>query len=369
MSKIKSNNSILISLFLLGVIYYFLIYIIKFGTNEPTHIAVTYALTNLQINDVIKYRNTNHSACDILYYSQILIGAHHKTGTQLITYQLTTKSLVRYFSSKCWLNKYIKHQKKRIKMFLHLDEQEIQSFIDKTLNKIQKLKLMETTQIHIVFLHIIRNPIDTILSAYNYHKQGREPKWTKYKTVQSFPPNITARYYCQAMNISLNISIFTLINKFLTEAQGIYFEYGIYIGRKFDEIYKSYRKLNNLKQYHNISYDYNLIHIKQFRLEDFKLNFNKTCNEYLDTFGVLEDNDRQYLMNTFQQFSMNNPHRRGKIHGTYGTYNKTKQVEYLLKSQLLNVSEMYFDPPKQRCLILKKQTQMLGYQWDYHHIC
>eukprot|EP01084_Bolivina_argentea_P221205 374709_1 len=328
--------------------------------------AVKYIKKNLYndtIYDRMKYINTNHSLCDTLHYSQILISAHHKTGSQLIGWQFSTKTLGRYLHSKCPMKPSfnIKPRGPYYDYVGHLHETDIDLFIAKILNRTHKIPSNYILP-HIVFIHVIRNPIDTILSAYNYHKQGKE-LWTHHTPLWYYSET------CEAMNISTNISLFTLYNEILTTELGIYVEYYAYIEFLWNEIYPSYRRLNYLQKYYDFNYDYNLFHVKQFRLEDFKINFNKTCNEYMDVMGVLQNEDRQYLMKGFQAFSMNNPKRRAKKHLTIGTYNKTKQLQILLELNVSNVMSYHFQTSQQRCLILKEKTEILGYKWNFKHVC
>ena len=253
---------------------------------------------------------------------------------------------------------------------------------------------------HLVILNIIRNPIDTILSSYNYHKKAAElwtmvpikelpkllatfgEKWENICTYDVFT-NLSDIMGIDYMNT--NVSIEILYNEILSEHQGIYFEFMRYSMCCWYEIYDSYQhmtKIINMDK--NVSwigdkYDWDWIHAKQFRLENFIIDFNRTCNEFLDVFGIIESEHRNNLLDKFQawRYDEKDKNKMKKFskakHVTMGSYDKQQQIEYLLQMDLnldnVNMKQMQLISASERCNLLRQRTELLHYQWQYDELC
>merc|ERR1712129_99665 len=110
------------------------------------------------------------------------------------------------------------------------------------------------------------------------------------------------------------------------------------------------------------------------RLENFIIDFNRSCNEYLDVMGIVEEKDRAHFMNGFQRWSFDTSNER-KLkrakHVTTGHYDKQKAIQQLLfeNISLNGTGKGILDSGLQRCQLLKNSTTMLDYTWLYENIC
>eukprot|EP01083_Nonionella_stella_P095091 266890_1 len=318
-----------------------------------------------------KYTVTNFHLCDIAYKSNIVLGAHHKTSTILLLYLLTRKGIVPIIRDKCdykWdQNRFITHY--------HLSG----TFINEFLTLPPRLHNRNTN--HYVVINIVRDPVDTVLSAYNYHAKGAEI-WTRTPVVNI---SLLPAKYNNAESLRCSSEVFmhlvneyqianghtysveTLYKKRLNLVQGIEFEYQRYVKCCFDEIYSSYDTIKGMMynarngiEINGLKWNDTLLHLWNFKTEDFAYNYNKSCEILLNKIGVLDDEDRREFMNRFQKFDINSVENikaaAKKKHVTKGKFNKTEQIEILLGD--IN-----------RCVVLKKQTKLLDYQWTYDHFC
>ena len=247
----------------------------------------------------------------------------------------------------------------------------------------------ETQDYHFVILNIIRNPIDTILSAYNYHKNGRE-QWNRIAI--SNISTIQAKYdNAVSLNCSMNI-LMRLMRERLKDEDwqrfgdgvdiknvtlqtlytfsdlnvGIAFEYERYLYCCFDEIHDSYHEIDRLMMdkalMDETGYNESLMHLYNFRTEDFVEDYNGTVGILLDKIGVIWKEERIDFIDKFQEYDINNPksytkrEKKNRIHITDGKFNKTGQREILLRDN-------------ERCVVLKKQTELLNYSWAFKQFC
>eukprot|EP01083_Nonionella_stella_P271048 918147_1 len=137
--------------------------------------------SDIMVDDVIRYKITNFTLCDIRYSSRIYLGSHHKTGTMLLNYQLSRRTIAPYIKEQC------PSTDNRTKSTIfesnyHLDADAIDYWLQDTVHKIHR-RMKRTNapnqpSSHVVILNIIRHPLDTIISAYNYHVTGPE-RWTR----------------------------------------------------------------------------------------------------------------------------------------------------------------------------------------------
>lgn len=255
------------------------------------------------MTDPQKYIITNFSLCDVLS-SHILLGAHHKTGSMLLLYQLSQRVIGPYLKSECPSKK---HQ--IFKSHYHLDADAIDKW----------LKSKNTENGHFVILNIIRAPLDTVLSAYNYHRRGPE-LWTRVSLHTI--PSLKCKYHEQrenlcssklfiqrtaSMGISSNILIQKLYTEILTVSQGIEFEFERFHQCCFDEIYSSFARIEELKRNGISGYGSNRFHWNHFenlKLEDFAIDFESACNHLMDTLGILDKNDREVSLGEMKRFDV-----------------------------------------------------------------
>ena len=340
--------------------------------DEPT---IAYVYKELD-NDTMRYRATNFTLCDIYHKSNIFLGSHHKTGSVLLNYQLSRKTISPFLKDNC-KKKGIKKRKKKMKKHsifqesYHIDADRI----DKWLEKHNKRKTeINRNMHHMVILNIIRNPVDTIISAYNYHYKGSEG-WTRKELHEiSVPPfkfdeekenKCTSDLFIsltKSMGLSSNVSIQELYKNILTTETGLHFEYLRYIHCCFDEIYSSYIRINDLlDQNHSIFeyYDANLMHFQNFRMEDFKTQFDESCNRLMDKLGILEKKDRQKLRKKFRKYDLNSQSAEviaKNKHVTTGKYDKKAQLKLLFNNDA-------------KCNLLKHKTALLKYPWNFDQFC
>eukprot|EP01083_Nonionella_stella_P107800 312692_1 len=340
--------------------------------------------------DVIKYRKTNHTLCDAFYVSKYLIGAHHKTGSVLMNWHLSQQGVKYYLDHYCsWDNdstyrgKAHSHQTKIYNY--HLSELYIRywtSGFAKSNRRFEK-------PVHAVVINMIRNPVDTILSSYNYHTRGPE-EWTRVPlyNIGKFKTSFNERQeimcskklfmnLTQQMDLDSNVTIQDLYTDILSEHQGIYYEFMRYSECCWWEIYSSYETMNKIMDGDMDileGKDTDLIHAKQFRLENFFVDFNRSCNEYLDVMGILDDVDRNTLMNKFQRWKYDTKDKE-KVEGymrhkhvTVGQFDKKSQIELLLQIDV-NTSTYWLESARDRCILLKEKTILLGYQWQFDGLC
>ena len=329
----------------------------------------------------------------------------------LLDWQLTQKGVKYYVNAHCSLKhhpelvpayKGISTHINSFKSHYHFNATIIKYFLDRSfqyINGLRRIHLYQGVPMHIVILNIIRNPVDTILSSYNYHKKAPEiwiqvpledlptlhteygEKWENICTYKIFANLTTLMGIDYVTN---NVSVEILYNEILSEQQGIYFEFMRYSMCCWYEIWSSYEMMDDIINMNdNVAwigedYDWDVMHAKQFRLENFIIDFNKTCNEYLDVFGILEMEHRNNLMNRFQawQYDGNDKKKMKKFakakHVTMGSYDKQKQIEYLLQIDLELKSEiagMKLTSANARCNLLKQRTELLRYQWQYDNLC
>ena len=243
--------------------------------------------------------------------------------------------------------------------------------IDKWLKRFKALKKYAGKEKHhLVIINIIRNPVDTIISAYNYHYQGLEG-WTqvslqqiahrKFNFQEKKENTCTSQLFTNltaSMGLSSNVSIQRLYKDILTTKMGINFEYLRYTHCCFDEIYSSYNRINDLLNFNHSIFDYwdtNNMHFHTFRVEQFAHEFDETCQSLMDKLGILGTKDRHNLLKKLHKYdlhSMSSKRIRRSKHITKGKYDKKAQLKLLLTDV-------------NQCDDLKHKTELLGYQWQF----
>ena len=302
---------------------------------------------SLTETDVIKYEKTSFSfICDYDRRSTGLFsGAHHKTGSSLLNI-LIINTILKYWRSHCAVDK---ERSDRLDVAWnighgHTHKDRLRRFVDSWNGKGR----------HFIILHLIRDPVDTILSGYNYHKITWE-NWTKTR-IRAMRRRVDL---CEAMDdvmerMDSSYLDDTLQNIYNTNdvAVGLDIEYHRYILCAFPHIEDSYRFVKGIyDEIGNTEYT----HFWNLRLEHFQHDFNRTIQVILNALGVRGSDHMINLMGGMQQFDVYGGHRAKRV-VTTGSYNKTHQINVLLSNRA-------------RCLELKRRTLALDYKWKHWMFC
>eukprot|EP01084_Bolivina_argentea_P007210 13560_1 len=357
--KRKVIISRIIIIFAVAIIAFMMYLELRLSNKTNIKILPSNAILPNKRNHII---HTHQPLCDI-YWNTTFFGSHHKSGTVLLNFFLR-RQIEKYISSKCILNTNVNI------LYSHwLSLKTINDFIHNSLNNITKQ--------HIKIINIIRNPLDSVLSGYNYHLWSKE-KWL-HKTITNMYDSSVAvlsyqerkhipyktlalKNFCHSTlflellnsnNIPNNISINQLYNT-MNISVGVSFEYMRYKKCEFDfEIYPSYRRIMEL-EYINDEY----IHVANFRLENFATNYNESVLGLLDVIGIWKETHRQNLLRIFAKGDINSINSKNSTpgHSTRGTFDKSEQTDALLQDM-------------NRCLQLKNMTLLLDYKWKYRKYC
>ncbi len=289
--------------------------------------------------------------CD-LNFSNVLLGAHHKTGTMLLTRHFQ-KAIQDFQKEKCNISNL------EIPKEYCLNKESILSFI----NNKNGAKI----------INIVRNPVDTVLSGYNYHLKSRE-KWLfndineqkKYyqKVLLRQKKKNNIRYnaiklHCQyniIQKLSKNLSvsennIHSLYNN-LTLDKGLYFEYSRFINCEFNlDILESYQTIKYLKNKFKKYYHYKFINM---RLESFSNDYNDSVIKFLDFIDIYDKNQRDLFKILINYNIKTNFKKRSHI--TQNTYNRENQIKILLNDSSI-------------CKNFKNMSLLLNYDWEYINYC
>ena len=171
-----------------------------------TYYGNTSVLYNYE-NDLLPSRNNDLNIPDTdddISITVMIVASHHKTGARLshllvsefakwntyIKSNFNTSSYYIYskFRKSCCVNNLLPTlTKKQIDDRLHSHyynqpfEGECIDFIHSFTSKQYKKNIKLCN--NYIFFHLIRNPIDIILSGYNYHKQNNGEKWTHFELI------------------------------------------------------------------------------------------------------------------------------------------------------------------------------------------
>lgn len=303
--------------------------------------------------DQLKYIDSNYSLiCDYNpINTSIKSGSHHKTGTHILNRKILP-NIMKYWVDKC--------------TSMVINESHLETKVRKITGKMDTSHMMSrnifktlkshSNHQHLMILHIIRNPIDTILSGYNYHKRGDIGEHWLFMT----PSQLKRRTnFCWEMNDILYNLDQTLLNEKILNIYntmnlsiGIEIEYYRYIKCVFDEIYQSYYLIEqSISKYE----DNNYIHLKNIKMEDLMSNFNQTGLSILDNLGIIHEIDRNNIINLLQQFDIKQTNTN-ITHITQGSYDKVEQINVLLS----NID---------RCQLLRNMTIKFNYHWIYNQYC
>eukprot|EP01084_Bolivina_argentea_P225840 381574_1 len=290
--------------------------------------------------------------CNATIFS-IYWGAHHKTG-HVLTRQIS-KKISFYWKQKCHPN----HSIKTISNFTgtitpdQMFRGSLTPFYNEYPNRYKLLQWInrKTTNRFYAIFDIIRDPVDTVLSGYNYHKTTNTigDKWVK-KPITNISTLTLWGLDATYLNLSLQ-----QIYKTYNLSIGIAAEYQQY-KNVFSDINESYNIIDKVfkQQYKNNQ----LTHFKVFRLETFQYDWDKNINELFDIIGIVNMKHREHLRNEINL--LNIYHNKTKAmqnkHVTKGKYDKQKQLDILLLNN-------------ERCRILRQLTRDLDYKWKYSMHC
>eukprot|EP01083_Nonionella_stella_P096065 269891_1 len=279
----------------------------------------------------------NQTMSSICRNQSIVFLGNHKTGSQLFCKALhrIAKS---FFKERCLPGKNINI----IHMRNHVSGEWIRDYM---------FQWMELNQTHPrIVLNIIRSPVDTVLSGYNYHKTtnevaiGQTPlNLKKYK--RNFYFFICEPILEMVHNAYGNSTLKDIYNNH-NVSFGIDLEYHRYNHCEYVRIHGSYRMMQYTLKEH--------MHLHTFRLEDLRRDFKQSMQRLLNSMLIFDAHDREMLMSRFLRAG--NEQKKNKRHVTQGTYNRTQQIDILLRNL-------------ERCNMLKQQTVSLDYQWRFQEYC
>ena len=331
-----------------------------------------------------RYYNSNTVILSNLYgdicndsnHPHVIMSVHHKTGTHILREFLST--FKEYYYRKC--NKIIENGEGK---WLDINANafgkwlEIQVY-DRWINKT------------LILIHCIRNPVDTIISAYNYHKLISVEAQTSKHLYNNYQSLLNAkndrknpiggyREYCYNYMLFQNDSILKipdtlyknytikqLLNDKFNLSMGLLYEYEKYLCYDWKDINTTHQfmlYLNKIEGYNNISNRF-IIPI-ELSLEEFILDFNGSCHRLLNAMGIYNVSERKWLMNSLVQYDLNRLNNSKeeshssliRNHVTQGKYDKNKQLSLLLGDD------------QSRCINLKNMTHLLNMTWAYTDYC
>eukprot|EP01084_Bolivina_argentea_P103377 185175_1 len=331
----------------------------------------THNYTNIELSSDLQF-------CE--YWNDMIFTSHHKTGTILL---MNLARKIRKF----WCI-YCKPPNKECKpMRLKKGFDNIHWFHNPNVWKEQLLNHISTHLKSTIIVNIIRNPVDTLISAYNFHlKENGGSEWTnklnninylsntlKSHYVTKYCKNCESEFHlsydkmiyimtneCNKLNISNNTCTFQILLKNMDLNNALQLEYYKYLfwsgyGR-FNDIFFSYQYIKTNQQ--NLSKFG--IYMQNVRMEDFMQNFNKSCLKLLEFLKIKNEKQQIELLEMAQSENLKDMkkhmHSSTLKHVTSGTYNKSKQIHVLLSSY-------------KRCINLKNFTLLLDYMWIYSDYC
>ena len=137
---------------------------------------------------------------------------------------------------------------------------------------------------------------------------------------------------------------------------GIIWEYERFVCLEGPEMLNGYLFVKHL-----IGLNDNNIFAENFSLEQFEIDFNRTCNKLLNILGIDREEEKRMLMDKLIKTDQNSikfdsSKEFAQNHVTKRLYNKTAEVDILLDDN-------------HRCLYLKNMTNMLRMNWTFDKYC
>ena len=291
--------------------------------------------------------------CD-MNLQNIFIGANHKTGTDMFCTDIGMQ-IQRFWKRRCLSlapsavqsNGYLRHVSIGPKFLYHRDDHI-------NAKKIKRFVEARDSGAHLVIMQIMREPVDTVLSGYNYHQKPVE-RWLQNPLSAHTRCGAGWHRFLDKMKISKQMSLLELYHESNTTF-GLWVELERYSNCGFKNIVGAFEYMHAaLDKAENID-------AHSFRFEDFKANWTGTVDVLLDLIGIFGE-DRQSLaalldkVNIWDaEWARHKSTKHMRKHITAGTFDKAAQTEVLLGNE-------------HRCQMLKKQTLSLDYNWKYALYC
>lgn len=327
---------------------------IKFIVMSPTNTTLTTKINKnidfLDINHPIHNLRTAYIEDNYTFFcdfhpkkTKLFLSTNHKTGTRLLS-NVIFKEIFSHYSQKC-NNKTWKGW--GFDKSIHVNSTEIKKWIQEL-----EINNFKNSNKYWIILNMIRDPIDTVLSGYNYHKITSEP-WVRPKisNLRQFDDlcikmiNFIRKYYPFYMDKSIK-------NIYLTEPliKGIETEFYRYQICVFNRINTSYHIINDelIPKYINDK-------TKGFANLKMEYDYNNMLQSIFDILGIFDIMDRKQILNKLKNVQSKVGHTKNN-HVTSGTYNKTKQIHALLNDN-------------DKCIVMKQDTLYLNYDWKYNQYC
>ena len=364
---------------------------------------VTFLITNKTIpsqadqeDKQLNFTNDTTDVDSVCHFqaSTILLGTHHKTGTVLLHYSLR-RTILTYIRSIC--THYEQNYDLRFKLDEHLTSKSIKDFVTRHQTSCMKNQHLQKTcnmknNVHqncakpyiVRIINMIRNPVDTIFSAYFYHKKAIE-SWVLLPISKGYDNNLNVNDKKEQCSLQVFLDYQTNythevsskdskyhshITNHSSIAQiyatnsiqfGLFMEYQRYQKCQFDEMYYSFQTIKEMNDINSKDDGYQCVNVvsENIMLEDFFDDFNSTCQHLLTSLNINNKHDRVSLLNKFQQFTIQHQTQSMMSRNSYNTFDKNKYAEILLTSKI----------DDKICQTLKNQTLLLGYKWIYTKFC
>ena len=331
---------------------------------QPQDSADADDLVMANVSDINPY-----DICDENDKPRINIIVHHKTGTHLFREFMQT--LKGYYRQQCNLTLNFGGGQ-----WIQLSPNGMGPFIN--------VKRHFNQYNTYIIIHSVRDPLDTILSAYNYHKlispeaEQRNHAFDNFEQLKEYRRThggiYTEQRYCynymffeESSPLKLNESLYhkysvqsVLKNEF-NLSMGLLYEYTRFFCYDAKDIVNTYKSLKELEREIQDG-QYQGVTVFQVSMEQFHNNFNETALQTLDAMKILKRSDRKMLMNEFVKYNIHDNHTMDKRnslirqHITHGHFDRDKQIKILLGD-------------KDRCINIKNMTYAINMEWKFNAYC
>ena len=376
--------------------------------------SVSIMINNTIINDFETNPYCKYLRPNVTFY----IGFQHKTG------HIIGQHLMRYLDKYCGHNsnhsstKYKKRSRKN------------KYFYAKQINNEPTLiyKLLNTNKINkndVFIYHFTRDPLNTILSGYNYWKNGKEG-WVKKTNIKKlkhdtvfikfnynlnksynvykkngkvsisnkypykcyldeyilnsnfpfdfdmkllkYPPfNINDNKYNIKWMINNNYSIskwYTKLDKdsnYFNKSMGIFQEFKRYFNCEYNDKYSMYQLI---KKYHGENNKYHI-----YWNDDIKYNFDQNMNRFLDSINFIETERNNKILEIYNVSNFNITNERNKFFKLISELKGNKKHSAGNFESRDEQSHLLLSLNNYTCLNLKKMTTMISAPWNHSNYC
>jgi len=274
---------------------------------------------------------------------RLSIGTHHKTGGYTFRFLDDFKKVCKDTKMKWrWRNNM---------NGISLYQNEISEWTVKRL--LPRINLEDP----FTFLHVVRHPLETVISAYHYHKQGIED-WTK----DPFPTSFNFQWcfedvmasctlpYCASLQ-SQKRSLMQIFSDFSLQ-HGLHFSYMLFKFCRFPK-WKAVDLLLHNISISNPTISYHLVHFELWHHAESTEDFQQGLEKYLTYIGIDSSNKLWCdLLDIMKSRRLIN----GNAHSTMGTYDLEAE-----KNLLLSIPEV--------CEDIQKFSMQFDYHWNYGNHC